>query len=113
MLAMRRCTLLCGVVTLLCGNAQVPDATAVGARCGPDGDAALLKVSSICEASSAWQMLDVGSLRGALPVRAGSLSDYRLARLIRYSFYKNIAFSFTFFWYQFYNGWSGQASALC
>ena len=45
-------------------------------------------------------------------MRAGSLSDYRLARLIRYSFYKNIAFSFTFFWFQFYNGWSGQARVL-
>ena len=45
-------------------------------------------------------------------MRAGSLSDYRLARLIRYSFYKNIAFSFTFFWFQFYNGWSGQACVL-
>jgi len=37
------------------------------------------------------------------------LSDYRLSRLIKYSFYKNIAFSFSFFFYQFFNGWSGQA----
>lgn len=42
---------------------------------------------------------------------AGAVSDYRLARLIKYSFYKNIAFSFTFFFFQFFNGWSGQASA--
>ncbi|KAK9836118.1 hypothetical protein WJX81_002623 [Elliptochloris bilobata] len=40
----------------------------------------------------------------------GALSDYRLARLIRYSFYKNIAFSFSFFFYQIFNGWSGQAT---
>ncbi len=43
--------------------------------------------------------------------RAGALSDYRLSRLIKYSFYKNIAFSFSFFFYQFFNGWSGQARA--
>jgi len=41
----------------------------------------------------------------------GAVSDYRLARLIKYSFYKNIAFSFTFFFFQFFNGWSGQARA--
>lgn len=39
----------------------------------------------------------------------GSLSYYRLARLIKYSFYKNIAFAFIMFYYQFYNGFSGQA----
>jgi phospholipid-transporting ATPase len=39
----------------------------------------------------------------------GSLSYHRLARLIKYSFYKNIAFAFIMFYYQFYNGFSGQA----
>lgn len=39
----------------------------------------------------------------------GSLSTYRLARLIKYSFYKNIAFGFVLFFYQFYCGFSGQA----
>ena len=39
----------------------------------------------------------------------GSLSYYRLSRLIKYSFYKNIAFAFVMFYYQFYNGFSGQA----
>lgn len=39
----------------------------------------------------------------------GNLSYYRLARLIKYSFYKNIAFAFVMFYYQFYNGYSGQA----
>ena len=39
----------------------------------------------------------------------GSLSYFRLARLIKYSFYKNIAFAFVMFFYQFYNGYSGQA----
>jgi len=39
----------------------------------------------------------------------GSLSYYRLARLIKYSFYKNIAFAFIMFYFQFYNGYSGQA----
>ncbi|GAB4813242.1 hypothetical protein N2152v2_000288 [Parachlorella kessleri] len=39
----------------------------------------------------------------------GTLSYYRLARLIKYSFYKNIAFAFLLFYYQFYNGFSGQA----
>lgn len=39
----------------------------------------------------------------------GSLSYYRLTRLIKYSFYKNIAFAFVMFFYQFYNGYSGQA----
>lgn len=39
----------------------------------------------------------------------GNLSYYRLARLIKYSFYKNIAFAFMLFFYQFYNGFSGQA----
>lgn len=39
----------------------------------------------------------------------GNLSHYRLARLIKYSFYKNITFAFVMFYYQFYNGYSGQA----
>jgi magnesium-transporting ATPase (P-type) len=39
----------------------------------------------------------------------GSLSHYRLARLIKYSFYKNIAFAFVMFYFQFFNGFSGQA----
>lgn len=39
----------------------------------------------------------------------GNLSYYRLARLIKYSFYKNITFAFVLFYYQFYNGFSGQA----
>ena len=39
----------------------------------------------------------------------GSLSAYRLSRLIKYSFYKNIAFGGMLFFYQFYCGFSGQA----
>lgn len=39
----------------------------------------------------------------------GNLSYYRLARLIKYSFYKNVIFGFVLFYYQFYNGFSGQA----
>ena len=39
----------------------------------------------------------------------GNLSYYRLARLIKYSFYKNTTFAFVMFYYQFYNGYSGQA----
>jgi phospholipid-transporting ATPase len=39
----------------------------------------------------------------------GNLAYYRLARLIKYSFYKNITFAFVMFYYQFYNGYSGQA----
>lgn len=38
----------------------------------------------------------------------GQLSTYRLSRLIKYSFYKNVAFGFLLFFYQFYNGFSGQ-----
>ena len=41
----------------------------------------------------------------------GTLADYRLGRLIKYSFYKNISFASMFFFFQFFNGWSGQASA--
>ena len=39
----------------------------------------------------------------------GTLSHYRLARLIKYSFYKNVAFGLMFFYFQFYCGFSGQA----
>lgn len=38
----------------------------------------------------------------------GTLSHYRLARLIRYSFMKNVLFCFMLFFYQFYCGFSGQ-----
>lgn len=38
----------------------------------------------------------------------GQLSHYRIARLIKYSFYKNIAFAFILIYYQFFNGFSGQ-----
>jgi len=38
----------------------------------------------------------------------GTLSHYRLARLIRYSFMKNILFCFMLFFYQFYCAFSGQ-----
>ena len=41
----------------------------------------------------------------------GSLSVYRLSRLIKYSFYKNIAFAFLLLFYQIYCGFSG--AALC
>ena len=37
----------------------------------------------------------------------GNLSYYRLARLIKYSFYKNITFAFVLFYFQFYCGFSG------
>lgn len=43
----------------------------------------------------------------------GTLADYRLGRLIKYSFYKNIAFAFMLFFYQFFCGFSGQVSVLC
>jgi magnesium-transporting ATPase (P-type) len=39
----------------------------------------------------------------------GQLSYYRLAHLIKYSFYKNISFSLCFFFFQFFCGFSGQA----
>lgn len=38
----------------------------------------------------------------------GTLSHYRLARLIRYSFLKNIVFCFMLFFYQFYCAFSGR-----
>ena len=41
----------------------------------------------------------------------GTLADYRLVRLIKYSFYKNITFAMVFFFYQFFNGVSGQVRA--
>ena len=37
----------------------------------------------------------------------GGLSVYRISRLIKYSFYKNIALAFLLFYYQFFSGWSG------
>jgi phospholipid-transporting ATPase len=39
----------------------------------------------------------------------GTLSHYRLARLIKYSFAKNVTFSGLLTFYQFYSGYSGQA----
>ena len=39
----------------------------------------------------------------------GTLADYRLSRLIKYSFYKNVAFAAMLFCFQFFNGFSGQA----
>ena len=42
----------------------------------------------------------------------GSLSHYRLARLIKYSFYKNILFCFVLFFFQFYCGFSGASRCL-
>jgi phospholipid-transporting ATPase len=39
----------------------------------------------------------------------GTLCRYRLTRLIKYSFYKNIAFCCLLFYFQFYAGFSGQA----
>ena len=39
----------------------------------------------------------------------GTLSHYRLSRLIKYSFAKNITFSGLLTFYQFYSGYSGQA----
>ena len=43
----------------------------------------------------------------------GGLSVYRISRLIKYSFYKNIAFAFLLFYYQFYSGWSGAHLCIC
>jgi magnesium-transporting ATPase (P-type) len=39
----------------------------------------------------------------------GGNASYRLARLIKYSFWKNITFASMFFCFQFFNGFSGQA----
>jgi phospholipid-transporting ATPase len=38
----------------------------------------------------------------------GQLSCYRLGRLIKYSFYKNSCFAAVLFYFQMYNGFSGQ-----
>lgn len=38
----------------------------------------------------------------------GQLSQYRLGRLIKYSFYKNSCFAAVLFYFQLYNGFSGQ-----
>lgn len=38
----------------------------------------------------------------------GQLSRYRLGRLIKYSFYKNSTFAGVLFYFQIYNGFSGQ-----
>jgi magnesium-transporting ATPase (P-type) len=42
----------------------------------------------------------------------GTLADYRLGRLIKYSFYKNITFAFIFLFFQPFNGISGQVRRL-
>ena len=39
----------------------------------------------------------------------GHLSHFRLARLIKYFFYKNATFAAILFYFQFFNGYSGQA----
>ena len=39
----------------------------------------------------------------------GTLADHRLARLIKYSFYKNVAFAAMLLCFQFFSGFSGQA----
>ena len=39
----------------------------------------------------------------------GTLADHRLSRLIKYSFYKNVAFAAMLLCFQFFNGFSGQA----
>ena len=39
----------------------------------------------------------------------GRHSHLRLAELINYSFYKNIAFIIVVFWFGFYSGWSGKS----
>lgn len=38
----------------------------------------------------------------------GTLCHYRLARLIKYSFYKNIIFAYVLFFFQLHCGFSGQ-----
>jgi phospholipid-transporting ATPase len=47
-----------------------------------------------------------------VPLQHGHLSQYRLSRLIRYSFYKNIQFGALLFYYQFMCGFSGQAGGV-
>lgn len=39
----------------------------------------------------------------------GTLCHYRLARLIKYSFYKNIIFAYVLFFFQLFCGFSGQS----
>lgn len=39
----------------------------------------------------------------------GHWSEQRLARLIKYSYYKNVAFAALLLFYQFFNGYSAQA----
>ena len=53
-----------------------------------------------------------GRFLGRLLLVHGHLADYRLGRLIKYSFYKNISFACMFFFFQFFNGWSGQVLPL-
>ncbi len=43
----------------------------------------------------------------------GTLCHYRLARLIKYSFYKNICFAFVLFYFQFFCGFSGMVVCCC
>jgi len=38
----------------------------------------------------------------------GRLDYKRIAKLVLYSFYKNMTFSLTLFWFAMYAGWSGQ-----
>lgn len=40
----------------------------------------------------------------------GQLSHYRLGRLIKFSFFKNITFAFVLVYYQFFCGFSGEFS---
>jgi hypothetical protein len=47
------------------------------------------------------------SLRRLISVH-GRYSYMRLAQLVYYSFYKNLAFIFVQFWFGFFSGWSGQ-----
>lgn len=56
-----------------------------------------------------WLTLPGLALQVRLLLVHGNLSAYRLSRLIKYSFYKNIIFGLLLFYYQFYNGFSGQA----
>lgn len=53
----------------------------------------------------------IGQFRflGKLLLVHGQLSYYRLAHLIKYSFYKNISFAMVYFYYQFFCGFSSVA----
>jgi magnesium-transporting ATPase (P-type) len=42
----------------------------------------------------------------------GQLSYERIARAVAYFFYKNIIFVMSMFWFQLFNGFSGQARTL-